>query len=777
MKKNYLFLLFAFACFAGKSYAQHQLCGSSEARERLLQAHPEIVKQEEAFELQMQQQLKKIDFTKAARTTGVDESGNPDFWYDIPVVVHVIHDYGRENINDTLLISYMKGWNIVYAEQNADTIDVYNHCPNFAKYIGNPHIRLHFAAIDPSGNPTKGITRHRSYLTYEGGDQAKLDDWPHDSYVNIWVVNTMSLVNNKAAAYAFYATDVADIPYYDGVIVLYSYINQNKDINHEMGHMMNLQHPWGNTNDPGVGCGDDGVDDTPPTKGHYDGGCAYSSPSSDPLSIYDTACAENYFKIYTDMNGNDSLVNFPDTTNTQNIMDYEFCSRMLTKGQVTRMHAALNSDVAGRNNLWNPTNLIRTGVENADSTLSPGTPDLPPVAEYSVLNGVGVSGAIQYFTCPKSGSLPTGLKFINESWNDTITALNWNLGNGAAISTTTVNSFTTTFLTPGWANISLAATGNHTSTTTVSSASVFVAQATGTPGAGYYEEFNGATAEQWPTFNYYNNEFKWQPASVGFYDGNSMMYTGYDSRVDPSFGIYPTTGCPAGDFDDMFSIPVDLSGFSGACSLNYMYSGASRSANSLDINDALEIDYSTDRSNSWTTLATLTKSQISNKGEYAFAYVPVSQADWAPMSINIPTAARTNYTIFRFRYKPGVSTGPDGTAATGIYSSGNNFYMDRVNFSPWPAGVNNVVAGTADVVVAPNPTNGDAYVIIKDMDNVATRIVVTDITGKVVYTTNELISGNEARVQIPHAAISVQGMYIVQTITGTQVTTKKLVVE
>jgi hypothetical protein len=794
MKKNYLFLLFAVACLTGKGYAQSQAkqpCGSTEARQQLLLTHPEILKAEEDFNAQVKAGLKNIDLSKMAahRTTAdASELDSATFWYDIPIVIHIIHDYNNnaDYIPDnTIYNDLVNLWNPVYAAKEVNPSDgpdstyVLNHTPNFYPYIGNPHIRLHLAAIDPNGKPTKGITRHRSYLTYSGGEQAKFDDWDPTSYVNIWTVNTMSTANGMAAAYAHFATDVAGIPFYDGVIALWDYIGTPHTINHEMGHMMNLYHPWGNTNNPDVACGDDDVDDTPPTKGHAEPGCALALSTTNTASnnsMWDTACAENYFKIYTDRHGNDSLVNYPDTTNTLNIMDYTYCAKMFTKGQVTRMHTTLNSDVAGRNNLWSGANLVRTGIKiNATDTTFAPIPDLPPTVEYSVLNAHG--NAIQYFTCAKLGSLPTGLTFKDESWNDTIVSRKWTFGNGAAISTSTVNIVSTSFSTPGWANVTLADSGNHTATTTNSSTPIFVAQATGVPGAGYYEEFKGATATQWPTFNYYNNEFKWQHAGVGFYDDSSMMYTGYDNRVNPSFGIYPNTGEPIGDFDDMFSIPVDLSGFSGACSLNYMYSGASRSANSLDINDALEIDYSTDRSNTWTTLTTLTKAQICNKGEYAFAYAPVSQADWAPMSINIPAAARTNYTIFRFRYKPGIAVGYDGTTVTGSYSSGNNFYMDRVNFSPWPASVSNVVAGTADVVVAPNPTNGDAYVIIKDMDNVATRIVVTDITGKVVYTTNELISGNEARVQIPHAAISVQGMYIVQTITGTQVTTKKLVVE
>ena len=775
MKKPYLLLLLAIMCISEYTMAQQLHCGQSEARLRLVKTHPEILQTEADFNAQVRQGIKRMDLGKVARTTMDTAAG--DLWYDIPVVVHIVHDYGSEDIPGTAIYNNVARWNESLAGGNAgDTLFTRTYTPNFLPYVGNPHIRLHLATIDPNGHTTKGITRHRSYLTYNGGEQAKYDDWPQSQYLNIWFVFDFANVGGLDSSFAHLPTEVASIPYYDGILTIAYYINGWKMIDHEIGHYLNVYHTWGITGDPTVTCGDDEVDDTPPTKGHDFGGCELL-PSSESNSIYDTACAENYYKIYRTAHGTDSLVNYPDTTNVTNIMDLSNCAKMFTKGQVERMHATLNSSLANRNNLWSQTNMINTGVMNSDTTFTP-MPDMLPVAEYSVVNSGFPYNHIQYFTCPQAGSHPRGLTFINESWNDTITNANWTFSNGAATPTsTTLASLVNTFTEPGWATITLAATGNNTGTTTLASPSVFVADATGTAADGYYEDFNGPTAAKWPTFNYYNNEFKWQPSTAGVYDSSSMMYVGYDSRIVPATATYPTTGMPAGDFDDMYSIPVDLSGYTGDCSLNYMYSGATRSSNPLDWNDTLEIDYSTDRSDTWTVLTYLGTKDIDNKGALDIPYAPLWLGDWEQMGINIPMAARTNYTIFRFRYRPGIGVGPDSTTTTGAYSSGNNFYMDRVNFSHWPAGVSNVSMANTDVAVAPNPTNGDAYVIIKDMPNTIASVVVTDITGKVVYTTSEQLTGNDARIQIPHAAIAVQGMYIVQAITGKLVSTHKLVVE
>jgi hypothetical protein len=132
-------------------------------------------------------------------------------------------------------------------------------------------------------------------------------------------------------------------------------------------------------------------------------------------------------------------------------------------------------------------------------------------------------------------------------------------------------------------------------------------------------------------------------------------------------------------------------------------------------------------------------------------------------------AARTSYVVFRFRYKPGVHN-------TTLISTGNNFYMDRVRISKWAVDVNDLDMANTDVRVVPNPTQGDAWVIVKDVAATEAQIVVTDITGKVVYTAESVVSGNTARILIPKDAISTSGVYLVQTVTGSQVNTQKLVV-
>ncbi len=788
MKKSYLSLLFAILCLAGKADAQSKPlpCATDRMNKRIDEMDPLEKKYlNNYYQQQINQAVKKIDLRKVKLTSGLDESGNTAFWYDIPVVVHIIHDY-NENIDylsDNYIFQAVKDWNVVYAKQNADTIDV---IAPFKKWVGNPRMRLHLATIDPNGNPCHGITRHRSYLTYHGNDQAKLDDWAPTSYINIWSVNEIPASGGfQAAAYAYWPSQAAGIPFWDGIICFWSYINEGgsssigngnsyKTINHECGHVMNLLHPWGSTNDPGVACGDDLVDDTPPTEGHNEPGCRYDLPNSNQNSIYDTVCSQNYFVLYTNAAGGDSLVNYPDTTNAQNIMDYTYCSKNFTIGQVARMHAALNSPIAGRNNLWDTANLIATGVLNDSGTAFAGLPDLKPIPEFGAMTSSGYSSAstymnrVNYFTYPN-----TNVWFHNETWNDTVTSLQWVFSGGATIPVSnSLTSFTNSFTQPGWVDLKMVATGNNSGTDSAEwPRAIFVADAQGTPALGYFQEFepNGDFLK-WPAFNYYNNEFYWTlDTTVGFDDHYCMKYQGYDNRINPLMGLYPVNGSPIGDFDDLFSVPMDLSAVGASCNLDFMYAGSTRSANVADVNDKLEIDYTTNGT-SWVTLSTLSKGSLTNNGAISTEFVPGSPLNWAAMTIPLPTAAITAHTTFRFRYMPNV--GADGT-----YSSGNDFYLDRISFSNYTAGVNNVKLNNIDVAVVPNPTNGDAFVVIKDAaSNVTAQVTVTDITGKVVYTINQLVTGGQGQILIPHSAIAVPGMYLVQATTGSQSQTKKLVV-
>lgn len=465
---------------------------------------------------------------------------------------------------------------------------------------------------------------------------------------------------------------------------------------------------------------------------------------------------------------------YPDVTNTQNIMDYADCEINFTKQQVMRMRAALNNNVANRNNLITVSNQQVTGIGDTAAG-SYKRNDLKPVPDFSIEKGLFADGT--YYMC---GDAQHTFNFKNQTWRDTVIAINWEFTNGATpSSSTSTGAVNVTFSQPGWATIKMRATGNNSGDSSIERKDVYVADPNYVinPMEGYFQEFSNATEnDKWPSFNYYNNDYKWEVVNNnGFYDKSCIVYKGFDSRTYPN-GLVGTpahvsaAAGKAGDYDDFFTPAFDLSAMqSGNCNLNFMYAGVWRTTFSSLMNDSLEIAYSTSCGTQWQTMAVLTKGDLST-GTYSNAYYPLSMSDWDLKSISVPAAARQNKVMFRFRYKPMTD---DNTIL--YLGTGNNYYIDRINVSPFGTGINTLVNKGKNIVVAPNPARGKSAVMIANNMNSNTTVTVTDMTGKVVYRTHRVLASNMEEIEIPEAVIATKGFYIVNVVAGTETKTEKLV--
>jgi hypothetical protein len=895
MVKKAILLLSAAACLFGTAKAQVR-CFTDEVNNKAKHEHPEIAVYEAQLKADINRRLQQMDLSKFKTTGILDDTAT----LHVPVVFHIVHDYGQEYITDNAVYEAVKEINQMYSRQNPDIVDLrppYNgNIPGTnVQYAGNAKIVFHLPTKDPNGNPTHGITRRRSYLSASASDQAKYDIWPPTSYINIWIIRAFNSDHAFAAAYAYQPPTAAQIPYVDGVIGILQNNNINFDntLAHELGHSLSLAHPWGNTNQPGVACGDDDVDDTPPTKGHnptncndlaaiYDSACTFkdfvavakqfidtnngyttdastvdginftavtqftlnslrfyaSAPVGSPYTItllksgvpyrsyssvttgifpnattvslgwfidggnYTLKFTQNpgayrdsafgttagvagvvditqdasngYYNYFYGMNikhgyfviypatvyeayfGDTTVttaqvVNYPDTVNSMNVMDYTYCSKMFSHLQTLRMRDALHSPVAGRNNLISDQNLTFTGA------LAPRQ-DLPPVADFSVANNA-------VFTCVNA---PTATTFVNRSWNDTVTSLAWSLAN-ATTSTSTANSVSSKFLTPGWATVSLTATSNAGSNTFTNDRAVYVADSAAISPVGYFQEFNpGSDTNRFPMFNYFGNDTKWEVVNnAGFYDNTSIRYKNFDTRFFPQTFI----GSPGGDYDDFFTPAFDLRQLGGSTGfLTFFTSGAFRTNNPTYMKDTLNISYSTNCGQTWFTLANLGKNQIGNNGVQLTDFTPAGFWNWQPQNIALPSGLVSggDKVFFRFRFRVGADQYQ--------YGSGNNFYLDRIHIGKWTTDVNDLEAKSTGITLAPNPTTGSTSVHIKDTKANTANIQVTDVTGKLVYSTQATTSNGVTRVEIPANYITVKGVYLVQVVAGSSRHTEKLVV-
>jgi type IX secretion system substrate protein len=693
------------------------LCAHPQRNERALTTNPAIDYYQQQISEGITKQLAKINWAHVDR-----KSGGGGVLYTIPVVVHVLHEYGPELISDDAIYNMISGANSLFLLTNPNAVNIID---KFKPVAASTQIALKLATKDPNGKPTKGIEHIYSYLSGEGAsnywDQVKISQWPPESYLNIWIIGTAPFY----PGISYSPAQAAYFPYYDGLIMNYNPLQANTGAMLIAGYL-NLPRPCSYNNSPP--CTDaDGIPDTPPCWEDFPFTCT---------TIFDTTC---------------------DTPNRQNVMfdNDSSCALMFTYGQGQYMQYILQIDIGNRDSLVTPFNYTQTGMDQP-------LPDLPPVVDFSIKN---TTNKPTYFFCENES-----VRFINESWNDTITGVTWTFSNNAKIpSSTSMSVVTNEFYKPGWATVTLAATGNNSGTTTLSNPyALYIADTAPTNAYGYYQEFEPRAVgiNKWPMFNYFNNNFKWQLSNVGYYDHACVSYAGYDSRSFPE----NVTGTPAGDYDDLFTPVFDLTGFGGDCYLNFMSSGATATADPRAMTDTLEIDYSTDLSNSWQVLKILKGNELDNKGTLSIPYTPLWMGDWVPQAIILPTGLKTRHTIFRFRYHPGAND------TTG-YSTGNNFYLDRFNLNSVPESIAETDQTEDGLSLQPNPASGSSYVIITDKAGVqASIITVTDITGHVVYETKSNSSGSSATIEIPGKAITAKGVYLVHIITRKWIETKKLVV-
>jgi Pregnancy-associated plasma protein-A len=268
-----LFLVFVLA-FIGREFASAQnhdvlYCGQTQARERLFQEYPEAESCSHQATIELEN---KLLMDETMRGGGSDTTV-----YIIPVVFHIIHDNGPENISDEQIFDAIKVLNRDFRKQNADTAAIVSE---FIGIAADVRIEFRLATKDPQGNCHPGIVRIQDALTYDGGNSAMKDlsFWPRNKYMNVWIC---AAIGGNVAGFTQMPPDV-NSPWSastDGIVLLHNYTGSigtsntltSRTLTHETGHWLNLFHTWGPTNSPGdaQNCDfDDNVDDTPNTIGY-----------------------------------------------------------------------------------------------------------------------------------------------------------------------------------------------------------------------------------------------------------------------------------------------------------------------------------------------------------------------------------------------------------------------------------------------------------------------------------------------------------------------------
>lgn len=307
MKLNFAFLSILIALVFNQSvFAQgnKNFCGHDQDQMQYWKENPQ------AYE----------DFQELLKSARNFESinGKKRAKFIIPVVFHVIHNDGTENIDDEFIVKQMQVLNKDFQLLNSDTSNV---DPAFKDLIGNCNFEFRLATIDPKGNCTTGIEHIKSFLTENTNSYSKLNQWNRSKYLNIWVVKSFPPIATGEVlgrAYLPFAVN-GSLFYADGVTVLAKEIVKgSRTLTHEVGHYLGLQHPFNsisNDNKTGVDCGDDGVFDTPRTKGS-----AYNC-STGATNTFKAACDLNPFVETNEFSGislNSGKIDYNSTIGKQN---------------------------------------------------------------------------------------------------------------------------------------------------------------------------------------------------------------------------------------------------------------------------------------------------------------------------------------------------------------------------------------------------------------------------------------------------------------------------
>lgn len=725
MKKQYLsFLSFSLICFGLIAQKPNFPipCNTYNAMEEAFQLNPNLKTTYNLVQSEMELDYKRAEvnsnLSKVAATV-----------YTVPVVFHILHQGGAENVSDADINTAMAQINKDYRKTGSDVGTIHS---SFAPLYVDAEIRFELAKRDPNGVCTNGIIRH--YDANTNWDQTNIagyaysgtgaNRWASNKYLNIYIVKCIASASSpcppSGGFIVGYTYKPGSNPTFfgdnsaDAIVYRYDFLASGTDarsLSHEIGHWLNLSHTFGNTNDPGIACGNDGITDTPDTKGYF--------------STCPGANAGPYTGCTT-------------TENMENFMDYSSCPKMFTQGQVTKMRSALTSATGGRNNLWTGTNLTFTGLAAGYSCL--------PTADFT---------ANRLSIC--AGST---ISYTNLSQYGAAGSIAWNFEGGSP-STSTINNPVVTYNTPGTYSVGITATNAFGTADTIKPYYIVVEDVWSSYIAPITHDFE-------------DGKFPWRSYVTNLNAGsNTWEVNPTNGALGTATSIYINNAGQSntGGHVDYFDTPsYDFHTTSGL-TLSYYYAYAKKDPAQADL---FKLQISIDCGATWQNVLGYpgVATMASNSAGVTATPLNPSAAEWkqAVISSGLLSATTPNpngklNVKFRFSFQSDPTLG-----------SSNNIFIDQINLSGI-VGISDL-ENSIGLSIYPNPTNSSSTVDFNIYDNEKIKISITDIVGRVIEETDKVtITGNNATYTVNKNGQLAKGVYFINLEINNSVITKKLIIQ
>jgi Secretion system C-terminal sorting domain/Pregnancy-associated plasma protein-A len=333
MLSRFLFTALLIACCSQCLVAQR--CGEALYKQAVIARNPAAA---DSFTRQLQQQRSLISYYHAHPGEVGARTFSSDTTYPIPVVFHFLIDsaqfYELGGIDgiEARVNAQIDVLNQDFNRANADSIGI---CSCFKPLYSSAGIRFALADSTPAGTFSLGYEIRivsggnfccvgTSYDSAKHTSLGGLDAWDVTRYVNIWCTGFRDYSTLLGLTVSHFLAGTDGRPANEiGICALYNAVgrrasasdsypggtefDEGRTITHEMGHMFEIWHPWGDDGGacPWDGGSDDGIADTPPQGDALSGGgfpCPHTDGCKDSAGVDMQPCGVivNDFMQYVD---------------------------------------------------------------------------------------------------------------------------------------------------------------------------------------------------------------------------------------------------------------------------------------------------------------------------------------------------------------------------------------------------------------------------------------------------------------------------------------------